>query len=124
MTSRPTQMVLELFKAVDYVSSQGIDVGVVQQAHVATSVDRPTGNRPHSALYKKYKHSIKRNDLASRNIKTCTRSKMLAIILALNLARKTIKQDWSGINQPHRALVFSDLHAMIQAIPSCYAKCR
>jgi len=102
--SKPTQLVLVLHTAVDYVYHQGAGIGVVQRAECAM-----TGIIKNQLIPgQERKYDITRENLVVENIKTAGRAQMLALVHALGLARGTIKRGCPNAVQLQKVTVFSD----------------
>lgn len=84
-TSVVHRLSLVLHTAVDFVPMQGIGIGIVQRAPIGAA-------RNYIIPVEKRKHSVKRSQFTAENVKTQERASMFAIILAMGLARGTIKR--------------------------------
>jgi hypothetical protein len=81
---------LVLHTAVDFGHKQGIGIGIIQRA--------ATGAAPTSTLpIKEWKHGIERGQFRAKNVKTRERAHMFALILAMGLARSTLKRQCTTI---------------------------
>jgi ribonuclease HI len=110
--SKPTQLVLVLHTAVDYVYRQGAGIGVVQRAECAT-----TGIIKNQLIPgQKRKYGITRENLVVENIKTAGRAQMFALVHALGLAHGTIKRGCPKAVQLQKVTVFSDSPKVVQTI--------
>ncbi|EAT87360.1 hypothetical protein SNOG_04969 [Parastagonospora nodorum SN15] len=76
---------LVLHTAVDFVHKQGIGIGIVQRTPIGAA-------RNNTIPITKRKYSVKGSQFTSENVKTPKRAYMFAIILAMGLARGTIKR--------------------------------
>lgn len=91
---------LVLHTAVDFGKTQGIGIGLIQQA--ATGADG-------SDIFPKVeqKHGIERGQVGVKNVKTPERAHMFALILAMGLARNTLKRACNVIRAKVLTVTFS-----------------
>lgn len=79
------QLSLVLHTAVDFGRNEGIDIGIIQSpATGETSASAPSTEE--------HKHGIERGQIRAENVKTRERAHMYALVLAMGLARSTIKR--------------------------------
>ncbi|KAH3942595.1 hypothetical protein HBI56_169320 [Parastagonospora nodorum] len=100
---------LVLHTAVDFVHKQGIGIGVVQRAPIGAA-------RNNIIPITKRKYSVKGSQFTSENVKTPKRAYMFAIILAMGLARGTIKRRCTKTLKIRKVTVLCESSAVVELV--------
>jgi hypothetical protein len=79
------QISLVLHTAVDFCRKAGVGIGIIQHAAIGAA---RSGILP----VEEQKHGIERGQYGANNVKTCERAHMYALILAMGLARSTLRR--------------------------------
>lgn len=85
MLTVPRQVSLILHTAVDFGHKEGIGIGIIQSA--ATDA-----TRSNTLLREEHKHGIERGQVGAKSVRTRERAHMFALVLAMGLARSTLKR--------------------------------
>jgi hypothetical protein len=104
------QLSLVLHTAVDFSHNAGIGIGIIQSA--------ATGTTQASTLpTQEQEHSIERGQATAKNLKTRERAHMFALILAMGLARSTLKRQYTTTRfKVQRITVLCSLPAVVGMI--------
>ncbi|KAH6621815.1 hypothetical protein C7974DRAFT_377481 [Boeremia exigua] len=81
----PHQFSLILHTAVDFGHKAGIGIGIIQSAATDTT-------QSNTLLREEHKHGIERGQVGAKNVTARERAHMFALVLAIGLARSTLKQ--------------------------------
>jgi hypothetical protein len=85
ISTAPHQVSLILHTAVDFGHKEGIGIGIIQSAATDAA-------RANTLLREEHKHGNERGQVRAKNVKTRERAHMFALVLAMGLARDTLKR--------------------------------
>jgi hypothetical protein len=106
----PHQVSLILHTAVDFGHKQGIGIGIIQSA--ATDA-----TRSNTLLREEHKHGIERGHIGAKNVRTRERAHMFALVLAMGLARSTVKRQYATTRiKVQSVTVLCSLPAVVEMI--------
>ncbi|UPX09462.1 uncharacterized protein EKO05_0000151 [Ascochyta rabiei] len=106
----PHQVFLILHTAVVFGHKEGIGIGIIQNA----ATDATQSN---TLLREEHKHGIECGQVGAKNVKTCERANMLALVLAMGLARSTLKRQYAAARiKVQSVTVLCSLPAVVEVI--------
>jgi hypothetical protein len=104
------QLSLVLHTAVDYHPKQCIGIGIIRSAARGAAGSRTLPAEEH-------KHGIARGQIRTKNVRTRERAHMYALVLALGLARSTIKRTCTPARFDVKSVtVLCDLPAVVELL--------
>ncbi|KAH7391031.1 hypothetical protein DE146DRAFT_767260 [Phaeosphaeria sp. MPI-PUGE-AT-0046c] len=106
----PHQVSLILHTAVDFGHKEGIAIGIIQSAATDTT-------RSNTLLREEHKHGIECGQVGAKNVKTRERAHMFALVLAMGLARSTLKRQYDTARIKVQSItVLCSLPAVVEVI--------
>jgi hypothetical protein len=103
------ELSLVLHTAIDFLHRQGIGIGIVRRAPIGAA-------RNNIIPITKRKYSVKGSLFTAENVKTPKRAYMFAIILAMGLARGTIKRRCTKTLKIQKVTVLCESSAVVELV--------